>query len=118
MMKKCIITFEGRGSLCRKELKIQGARERENVVITRREFRVLKDDFHGGGFKAQRGLQNLMEQTMKAARRLEPEEGKDVVCECDLMVGNMSGLGRIKIGGRCSRSTLVTGGSLSCASKE
>ena len=49
-----------------------------NVVITRREFRVLK--FHHGGFVAQRGLQNLLEET-----RFEPEEGKDVVRECDSM---------------------------------
>ena len=54
-------------------------------MITRREFRVLKDEFHHGGFVAQRGLQNLLEETMKAARRFEPEEGKDVVRECDSM---------------------------------
>ena len=64
-----------------------------NVVITRREFRVLKDEFHHGGFVAQRGLQNLLQETMKAARRFEPEEGKDVVRECDSMAEIMLGAG-------------------------
>ena len=62
-------------------------------MITRREFRVLKDEFHHGGFVAQRGLQNLLQETMKAARRFEPEEGKDVVRECDSMADIMLGAG-------------------------
>ena len=53
-----------------------------NVVITRREFRVLKDEFHHGGFVAQRGLHNLLEETMKA-----------VVRECDSMAEIMLGAG-------------------------
>ena len=62
-------------------------------MITRREIRVLKDEFPHSGFVAQRGLQNLLEETMKAARRFEPEEGKDVVRECDFMAEIMLGAG-------------------------
>ena len=67
MMKKCIKTLEVGGSLCRKELKIQGARKRGECRD--HEKRVQSAEVPSQWFHGATWLQNLMEQKMKAARR-------------------------------------------------
>ena len=65
-------------------------------MITRREFRVLKDEFHHSGSMAQRSLQNLMEQTMKAARRRQ-RRGPKLQYMAEIMLGAGTNQGRRQV---------------------